>query len=59
MLFLYLDPNIWYQSSRSWDFVVASETPWNFCCNFFSRMFQMEHLRGYLVDGSKYLWLKY
>jgi hypothetical protein len=27
MTFLYLVLNIWYQSSRSWGFAAASETP--------------------------------
>jgi hypothetical protein len=53
MLFLYLVPKIWYQSSRSWGFVVASETPLNFHCNFFSRTFSKERLREYLLDESK------
>ena len=36
MLYLYLVPNIWYQSSRSWGFAATSETPSNFIYNVFS-----------------------
>ena len=42
MIFLYFVLNIWYQSSRSWGFVVASETPQNFRYNFFSTTFSEE-----------------
>jgi hypothetical protein len=59
MLFLYLFPNIWYQSSRSWGFTAASETPWNFRYKFSFGKFQKEILGGYLVDRANYVWLKY
>jgi hypothetical protein len=58
MLYCYLVPNIWYQSSRSWGFAATSETPWNFRYNFFSTMFQKERLGGYLEDGSRYVGFK-
>jgi hypothetical protein len=63
MLFFYilsiLDHNIWYQSSRSWGFVDAYETPWNFSYNFFSTLFQKEPLGGYLLDESRYVEFKF
>jgi hypothetical protein len=59
MLYWYLVLNIWYQSSRSWGFTATSETPWNFCYNFFSTTFQKKRLGGYLVDGSRYVGLKF
>jgi hypothetical protein len=58
MLYWYLVLNIWYQSSRSWGFTATSETPWNFCYNVFSTMFQKKRLGGYLVDGSRYVGFK-
>jgi hypothetical protein len=51
--------NIRYHSSRSWGFVVASETPWNFLYNYFSMTFQKEPLGGYLVYGSRYVGFKF
>ena len=43
-----LDHNIWYQSSRSWDFAATSETLWHFRYNYFSTTFQKERIGGYL-----------
>ena len=59
MLYCCLVLNIWYQSSRSWGFAATSETPWNFCYEFFSAMVKKEWLGGYLVDGSRYIGLKF
>jgi hypothetical protein len=58
MLYWYLVLNIWYQSSRSWGFAATSETPWHFCYNMFSTMFQNKRLGGYLVERSRYVGLK-
>jgi hypothetical protein len=63
LLFFYLlsilDHNIWYQSSRSWGFTATYEKPSNFLYNFFYTEFHKEPLGRFLVDGYRYVGLKF
>jgi hypothetical protein len=49
MLYCYLVLNIWFQSSRSWDFAATSETPWNFS---YKSIAQENTIRSILLWGN-------